>query len=443
MARNSFSFSTSRILAALAIAFFAGNGVGYIAQIVTPSLLETAVIQRSAMIRRVASIDVTKRPGELIAYHTTADGELVEDLVADDPEGIAEEEEVTFPESEKEIPKPKKVEPSRHIPEKPKVDCTVESPEKPLYQGSVLPTKKLYKGVPGESVDVTVLIENTGNMPWFSDSSGCSGFVPVQLGTSRERDRDSAFFSDAENSNWISLNRILMDSARVNPGESGVFHFTVNLPESEDIYREYFTLVMPGVEWIDSSELSVDFVVGDPYQTGEMLRRFNFLNDSSPGSVIDFDAPKKIDVDISEQVLRVKLGDYVIRRFLVSTGTTKNPTPLANWKVKFKQQWRIGAAHPYYIMPKFMGLNRGKGFEGYGFHALPSLGNATLRARIRELGPDTPIPTEWFEDDSMWSEARDHIGSRRSHGCIRLLPEDANFLFDFAEEDVTEVVTHE
>lgn len=436
-------FSTSRILTALAVAFFAGSGVGYIAQIATPSLFETAVIQRSAMIRRVASIDVVKRPGELIAYHTAVDGRLVDDLVADDLEGIAEEEEAVRPIPEKEIPKPKRVEPSRHIPEKPRIDCAVEAPAKPLYQGSVLPTKKLYKGIPGESLDVTVLIENIGNMPWFSDDSGCSNFVPVQLGTSRERDRNSIFYSEAEKSNWIEPNRIVMESDRVNPGESGVFHFTVNLPEDEDIYREYFTLVMPGIQWIDSSELSVDFVVGQPYEIGEMLRRFNFLNDSSPGSVIDFDAPKKIDVDISDQVLHVKLGDYVIRQFPVSTGTVKNPTPLAKWTVKFKQQWRIAAAHPYYIMPKFMGLNRGNGFEGYGFHALPSLGNPTLRARIRELGPNTPIPTEWFEDDSMWSEARDHIGSRRSHGCIRLLPEDENFLFDFAEEDVTEIVTHE
>lgn len=443
MARNSFPFSTSRILAALVIAFFTGSGVGYIGQLVSPSLLETAVIQRSALIRRVASIDVTKRPGELIAYHTAANGVLIDDFVADDPEGIAEEEAVVTPSKEKEIPKPKKVEPSRHVPEKPKTDCTLESPAKPLYQGSVLPTKKLYRGAPGKSVDVTLLIENTGNMSWFSDESGCSSYVPVQLGTSRERDRDSVFFSDAEETNWLSPNRIVMESSRVDPGESAVFHFPVHLPETEDIYREYFTLVLPGIQWIDSTELSVDFVVGEPYPTGEMLRRFNFLNNSSSGNVIDFDASKKIDVDISDQVMRVKLGDYVIRQFPVSTGTTKNPTPMAKWKVKFKQQWRIGAKSPYYIMPKFMGLDRGHGFEGFGFHALPSMGNATLRARIRELGPDTVIPTEWFEDDSMWSEARDHIGSRRSHGCIRLLPEDASFLFDFLEEGVTEVETRE
>ena len=70
---------------------------------------------------------------------------------------------------------------------------------------------------------------------------------------------------------------------------------------------------------------------------------------------------------------------------------------------------RIGAKPPHYVMPKFMMFRQG----GYGIHALPSLS--------RKGG------------DVFWTEARSHIGRPVSHGCIRVLPEDANFVYDFAE----------
>lgn len=433
-------FSTLSITLAILVAFFTGSGVGYVFQFLKPSLLKTSVIQKSAFIRKIAAYDAVERAGELVAYHTS-DGELIDDRVADDPEGIAEEP----PPLKKEPPKPppKLVRPKKEvIPEKPKIDCNVPQVEKPEYKGVQLASKRMYKGIPGEAVTVSMMLENTGNMPWFSDESGCKAWTSVQLGTMRQQDRSSIFYTESEESGWIESNRIKMRTPRVDPGEAGVFEFIASLPQREDIYREYFALVIPGRQWIDASEFSVDFVAGEPYEKGEMLRRFNYLNDSSPGHIIDLQAKRSLEIDISEQVGSMKLGDYVVRKFLLSTGTVKNPTPSANWTIKFHQKWRIGAKSPYYIMPKFMGLDRGYGFEGFGLHALPSLGDAELRTRIRKLGPDTAIPTEWFGKDSMWSEARDHIGSRRSHGCIRFLPEDADFLFDFAE-DGTEVVTHD
>lgn len=230
-----------------------------------------------------------------------------------------------------------------------------------------------------------------------------------------------------------------MKTPRVNPGEIGIFEFQAKVPDTEEIYREYFALVIPGVRWFDETETYIDFIVGAlPYSQSEMLKKFNYLNDSSAGSAIDLTAKKTIDVDISEQVMRVKLGDYVVRKFLVSTGTTKNPTPFGNYKILQKQQWRIGGKAPHYIMPKWQTWRP----DGYGIHSLPSLGNAALRARIRTLGSDTPVPTEWFKSDGFWTEANDHIGSRRSHGCVRLLPEDSDFVYDFTEVG-TEVVTHE
>lgn len=50
--------------------------------------------------------------------------------------------------------------------------------------------------------------------------------------------------------------------------------------------------------------------------------------------------------------------------------------------------------------------------SGYGLHALPSLGN---------------------DGGIFWTEALTHIGIPVSHGCVRILPEDAIWLYDFTE----------
>jgi len=66
-------------------------------------------------------------------------------------------------------------------------------------------------------------------------------------------------------------------------------------------------------------------------------------------------------------------------------------------------------------MPKWMMFRKG----GYGIHALPSLAN---------------------DRGVFWREALSHIGSPRSHGCIRLLPKDAEFAYNFADVGTTVTV---
>ncbi|MEK7136820.1 MAG: L,D-transpeptidase, partial [Patescibacteria group bacterium] len=52
--------------------------------------------------------------------------------------------------------------------------------------------------------------------------------------------------------------------------------------------------------------------------------------------------------------------------------------------------------------------------ESHGFHALPYLGKSP-------------------ESSGFWQEARSHIGIPVSHGCIRLLPEDAENVYEWVE----------
>ena len=57
---------------------------------------------------------------------------------------------------------------------------------------------------------------------------------------------------------------------------------------------------------------------------------------------------------------------------------------------------------------------------GLGIHALPSLHGQ--------------------KGDTLWTEARDHIGTKVSHGCVRLLPEDSNFIYAFGDIGVPVIV---
>lgn len=291
------------------------------------------------------------------------------------------------------------------------VSCLTDSGIQPVYGGLLQSIDAPGQVASGQLFAVNVKIQNTGTTPWFSDSSDCTSQSSTYLGTTRQQDRQSSFhaplvFGDTK---WLGSNRIKMKTLRVDPGQIAEFEFIAHAPEESGIYREYFAPVIENVAWIKSSaELSFDIMVGAPDLSSEI---YSYTKDiSSSMNLMDtkFSGQKKITADISEQKLYLKLGDQIIKTFPMSSGKPKTPTPIGNYKIQFKQDVRIGSARPHYIMPKFMQFRKG----GYGIHALPSLAN---------------------DRGVFWREALNHIGTPRSHGCIRLLPEDANFTYQFAD----------
>ncbi|MCC6643487.1 L,D-transpeptidase, partial [Candidatus Peregrinibacteria bacterium] len=163
------------------------------------------------------------------------------------------------------------------------------------------------------------------------------------------------------------------------------------------------------VGWVKAdAEFSFDLTVGQPVINEKI---YNITKDLPvSANLLDpkFEGEKSIKVDLSEQKMYISLGDQVVREFPVSTGKAKTPTPTGSFQIQFKQDVRVASSSPHYIMPRFMQFKKG----GYGIHALPSLAN---------------------DHGVFWREALNHIGSPRSHGCIRLLPEDAEFTFSFAD----------
>lgn len=296
------------------------------------------------------------------------------------------------------------------------VSCDYSNPEKAVYGAKYIAVRKKGALAKNEVFETKIYIQNTGNVPWFSADSGCQTSI-VSLGTDKARDRESAFFTDALiwESNWTGANRIKMETPRVDPQQMAVFTFWSSSPDKDGLYREYFTPVVEGVTWIDTGIFYIDIKIGDPNIDPATREYFTYIDRSTNLAEIDLSGEKNIEVDLSEQKMWLKIGDNTIKEFRVSTGKASTPTPVGTTKILNKQEVRVSAAAPHYIMPKWMMFRKG----GFGIHALPSLGN---------------------DRGVFWREALSHIGSPRSHGCIRLLPKDAEFAYNFASVGTTVVV---
>lgn len=294
------------------------------------------------------------------------------------------------------------------------VDCTYAKPEKLNFDSQFVSVRK--KGVVAkkETFETRIMIQNKSNVPWFSVDSGCSENL-INLGTDLPKDRESPFFTNSLiwKSGWLEANRIQMKTKRVDPGNVATFTFWSQTPDTDGLFREYYTPVIENVGWLQSATFFTDIKVGDPMIDAEKLDLLKLIQESTNLAEVDLTGEKKIEVSLSKQRMYIKIGDYLLKEFVVSTGKRSTPTPMSNnFKILSKQEVRVASSKPHYIMPKFMMFKKG----GFGIHALPSLAN---------------------DRGVFWREALNHIGTPRSHGCIRLLPQDAELVYKFADIGTT------
>jgi len=298
-------------------------------------------------------------------------------------------------------------------------NCSYTEPETRSFDAKFISVRRQLRVEPSEVFRVKVFMRNNSNITWFSTNSSCEG-PKTSLGTDKERDRASAFYTPniegIENTNWTQENRVAMDQLRIEPGQIASFTFWSKAGQKTDFHKEYFTPMVEGSEWMENAQFSFEVMTGRSGESPVDLRKkVSYAIKSGSIAGIDLNAPKSIVVDLSDQKMLLRLGDRVIREFWVSSGKSSTPTPYGTTHIISKQNIRVGIASPHYIMPKFMMFRAG----GYGIHALPSLGN---------------------DRGVFWTEAWNHIGRPVSHGCIRLLPRDANFVYDFAEIGTTVIV---
>jgi len=292
--------------------------------------------------------------------------------------------------------------------------CAFDAPDEKYYSSEIVTIRKKLRVEPGEKFRVKVFMKNTGNMPWHSDESICGG-GRTYLNTSREDDVRSIFYQPGAEG-WVSESKVGMDQEKVMPGEIASFTFYTVAGDDEDILRQYMVQTFNGDQRNTDEELTIDVMVGDTGEDAESIRK-KMMFASKSGSVRDVpvDGDFSLLIDLGKQSMHLKLDGYVVRSFPVNTGARATPTPVGTHTIMFKQEMRVGYKPPHYIMPLFMGLNtNGRGFHGYGLHALPSLG--------------TP------HGGVFWTEAVDHITSPNrhgvSHGCVRMLKEDIELLHE-------------
>jgi hypothetical protein len=121
---------------------------------------------------------------------------------------------------------------------------------------------------------------------------------------------------------------------------------------------------------------------------------------------------KCIDVDISHQVLSLYQNGKIINAYEVSTGKHNMPTPLGRFRVLRKEE-----NHWSYNYGLYMPYSLQFTLKGHYIHELPY----------------------W---PSGYREGEDHLGSRVSHGCIRVGIGAAEKVYNFAEIG-TPIIVHQ
>jgi lipoprotein-anchoring transpeptidase ErfK/SrfK len=175
-------------------------------------------------------------------------------------------------------------------------------------------------------------------------------------------------------------------------------------------YDEYFTPLT-----IDNPNVSVTIAANSlpPVADNDVADNEAADADTAPAVVLDRplgenvpNGERRIEVDLSEQILTAWQGDVVVLRTIVSTGRAEFPTVLGTWPIRTKltSTRMIGPGYNTPDVPWTMYY-----FRGYAIHG------------------------------AYW---HDNFGTPVSHGCVNMRPAEAKLLFDWASEG-TNVTVHE
>lgn len=113
-----------------------------------------------------------------------------------------------------------------------------------------------------------------------------------------------------------------------------------------------------------------------------------------------------IDVNVSEQKVRIYENEQLLKEFLASTGKN-NSTPLGDFVIENRGEWFF--SEKYHQGGKWWVSFKGRGL--YLFHSLPMDRNKNLLA-----------------------EEAAKLGTPVSHGCIRLKEDHAKWVYDHVPE---------
>jgi len=114
--------------------------------------------------------------------------------------------------------------------------------------------------LPNQKIDMSVTLKNTGQAPWYSDSSIPAGKRPIRLAAWAYQNTPYANPADPA---WLGTNnQIMMTPAVVNPGENDTFLFSFRGPFGLTNYTFHFLPVLDGVTFLN--DLGMAFTNSTP-----------------------------------------------------------------------------------------------------------------------------------------------------------------------------------
>ncbi|MDD3190692.1 MAG: L,D-transpeptidase [Candidatus Pacebacteria bacterium] len=154
------------------------------------------------------------------------------------------------------------------------------------------------------------------------------------------------------------------------------------------------TLDVSGADYMGFSEMELSenrYIVPESSQVKEEIEIVPYITEG-----------KYIDISISNQVMTIFEDGFKVNEFLISTGRYGMSTPLGEFSVKSKEVNHWSNRYKLW-MPYSMNF-----YGPYFIHELPYWPNG-------------------------YHEGEEHLGTKVSHGCIRLGIGPARYVFDWAE----------
>lgn len=121
-----------------------------------------------------------------------------------------------------------------------------------------------------------------------------------------------------------------------------------------------------------------------------------------------------VDVDVTQQLVRIVKGEQVMREMMASTGREGHETPLGTFQIQNRGTW-------FYSDKYKQGAKYWVSFKGWGLYLFHSLA--------------------MDQDQQVIEEEADLLGEPVSHGCVRLSVEDARWIYENVPEN-TKVMIH-
>lgn len=103
----------------------------------------------------------------------------------------------------------------------------------------------------GDTIGVKVRLRNKGTSPWQK-----AGNNKLMLGADKPRDHINSLLVNPSN-RLSGLNEDLIKT-----GETGTFSFQIKVPQEDGVYREYFTPVVEGIQWMQNRSTYLEIRIG-------------------------------------------------------------------------------------------------------------------------------------------------------------------------------------